>query len=199
MSIRQSAATAKTASPGSYLMTPSAYVSIRQHTSAYVSIRQHTSAYSITCLVLDDTLRKPCGCDSGSVTFGQTEVHGRRDDAQSCRIQQLTSASVSIRQHPSAYGIRQHTSAYVSIRQHTSAYVRIPADISPPAACTRAMVRRQLASTRASPSRCFFLYLFFSMRTRMAVWCAGSFLHPRLPAAVFFIYLFFSMRTRMAV
>jgi hypothetical protein len=38
----------------------------------------------------------------------------------------LSVASVSIRQHPSAYvSIRQHTSAYVSIRQHTSAYVSI--------------------------------------------------------------------------
>jgi hypothetical protein len=35
-----------------------------------------------------------------------------------------TSASVSIRQHPSAYAIRQHTSAYVSIARQECGRIR---------------------------------------------------------------------------
>jgi hypothetical protein len=99
--------------------TPSAYVSVCQHTSsqcscfsdtfcirqhapAYVSIRQHTSAYLQRSLLLPLCIR------------------------------QNTSAYVSIRQHtfnarsscPSYVGMRRHASAYVSIRQHTSAYLQ---------------------------------------------------------------------------
>jgi hypothetical protein len=109
--------------------TPTAYVSIRQHTSAYVSrwvdasayvsrwvdarqphralhtysIRQHTSA----CI---------------SIRQHTSEYVSKRVDA---RQPHRALHTYSIRQHPSAYVSSPHTSAYVSIRQHASAYVSI--------------------------------------------------------------------------
>jgi hypothetical protein len=78
---------------------------------------------------------------------------------------QHTSASVSIRQHTSAYAcrsctaqsrilssayvsIRQHTSAYVSIRQHTSAYVCLGAAIQVLSAAL--VLRIRCASTQVT-------------------------------------------------
>ena len=85
--------------------SPTAYVSIRQHT--YVGIRQYTSAYVVLPLEHLDRLRLQPYTTPGYV-----------------RIHQDTSRYVKICQDTSVYvRIRQDTSVYVSIRQDASAYV----------------------------------------------------------------------------